>query len=204
MSSDLPASRDRPIEGRRDLEVQDALQPDVSLGDWRLTVADGARQRVVQSACRTRDWFNFGNNPRRGDRSSAAEATIDRVRADLHVSIRTRHAHYAHVATHVPPVHCIVTDAGTLLSHAHLQDADRSAGQDWPPGRGTANWQGVPDLRRAAGVPAAMTCLTCEDLAFQGADLGAVFRAAPAQGRSRPGRIPGAQAASGGRSPRRR
>lgn len=266
MVEDLPAWRDWLIEGRRDLELQDFLKPEVLLGDWRavvtqaraeldgfegrlgihgpfhdlpLDIADrelvpilsrrmvtaveaaaalGARQMVVHSPYKTWDWFNFGNNPRVGNTPSAAERTIARVQANLaeavrlaethgvtlvieniedidpswrrdlaasfgsdavRVSIDTGHAQYAHAATGAPPVDYFVTDAGAMLSHVHLQDADGHADRHWPPGRGTVNWHAVfraiaalpqvphlvLELRHAADIPAAMTWLEREGLA---------------------------------------
>ena len=178
----------------------------------------GASQMVIHSPYTTWDWFNFGNNPRAGNRPSAAEQKIARVHAILkdavaraeaegitlvieniediepgyrhdlalsfasdavRLSIDTGHAHYAHHATGAPPVDYFVTDAGAMLSHVHLQDADGFADRHWPPGRGTVNWHAVfraiaalpqrphlvLELREAADIPAAMAYLTREGLA---------------------------------------
>ena len=178
----------------------------------------GATQMVVHSPYKTWDWFNFGNNPRVGNRPSDAEDTIARVLANLRdavtlaeahgvtlvieniedivpgwrrelaaafgsenvrVSIDTGHAHYAHGATGAPPVDYFVTDAGEMLAHVHLQDADGFADRHWPPGRGTVNWHAVfraiaalpqrphlvLELRDPADIPAAMAYLTGEGLA---------------------------------------
>lgn len=105
----------------------------------------------------------------------AASFASDAVR----VSIDTGHAHYAHGATGAPPVDHFVTDAGAMLSHVHLQDADGFADRHWPPGRGTVNWHAVfraiaalpqlphlvLELRDPADIPAAMAYLTGEGLA---------------------------------------
>ncbi|PWK58100.1 sugar phosphate isomerase/epimerase family protein [Roseicyclus mahoneyensis] len=108
-------------------------------------------------------------------RELAASFASDAVR----LSIDTGHAHYAHHATGAPPVDYFVTDAGPMLSHVHLQDADGFADRHWPPGRGTVNWHAVfraiaalpqrphlvLELRHAADIPAAMAWLEREGLA---------------------------------------
>ena len=108
-------------------------------------------------------------------RELAASFGSDAVR----LSIDTGHAHYAHHATNAPPVDYFVTDAGAMLSHVHLQDADGFADRHWPPGRGTVNWHAVfraiaslpqcphlvLELRHAADIPAAMAYLEGEGLA---------------------------------------
>ena len=108
-------------------------------------------------------------------RELAASFGSDAVR----VSIDTGHAHYAHATTGAPPVDFFVTDAGPMLSHVHLQDADGFADRHWPPGRGTVNWHAVfraiatlpqrphlvLELRHAADIPAAMGYLEREGLA---------------------------------------
>ncbi len=177
----------------------------------------GATQMVIHSPFTTWDWFNFGDNPRSGNRPSAFEAKMDRVLALLapavaraeacgvtlvieniediapgfrrelatrfasdavRLSIDTGHAHYAHCATGAPPVDYFVTDAGAMLAHVHLQDADGYADRHWPPGRGTVNWHAVfraiaalpqrphlvLELRDAADIPAAMAWLEREGL----------------------------------------
>lgn len=97
----------------------------------------------------------------------------------VRLSIDTGHAHYAHCATGAPPVDYFVTDAGAMLAHVHLQDADGFADRHWPPGRGTVNWHAVfraiaalpvephlvLELRDAADIPAAMAYLEREGLA---------------------------------------
>ena len=69
----------------------------------------------------------------------------------VRLSVDTGHAHYAHSATAAPPVDYFVTDAGALLAHVHLQDADGYADRHWPPGRGTVNWHAV--FRAIAALP---------------------------------------------------
>ncbi len=97
----------------------------------------------------------------------------------IRLSIDTGHAHYAHGATGGPPVDYFVSDAGEMLAHVHLQDADGFADRHWPPGRGTVNWHAVfraiaalpqrphlvLELRYAADIPAAMAYLSREGLA---------------------------------------
>lgn len=97
----------------------------------------------------------------------------------VRLSIDTGHAHYAHGATGAPPVDYFVTDAGEMLAHVHLQDADGFADRHWPPGRGTVNWHAVfraiaalpqrphlvLELREANEIPAAMDYLSREGLA---------------------------------------
>jgi sugar phosphate isomerase/epimerase len=108
-------------------------------------------------------------------RDLAASFASDAVR----LSIDTGHAHYAHCATGAPPVDYFVTDAGAMLAHVHLQDADGYADRHWPPGRGTVNWHAVfraiaalpqrphlvLELRDAADIPAAMEYLEGQGLA---------------------------------------
>jgi sugar phosphate isomerase/epimerase len=97
----------------------------------------------------------------------------------VRLSLDTGHAHYAHHATGAPPVDYFVTDAGALLAHVHLQDADGFADRHWPPGRGSVNWHAVfralaalphrphlvLELRDPADIPAAMAWLEREGLA---------------------------------------
>lgn len=97
----------------------------------------------------------------------------------VRLSIDTGHAHYAHHATGAPPVDYFIHDAGAMLSHIHLQDADGFADRHWPPGRGTINWHAVfaaiaalpqrphllLELRDSADIPAAMAWLEREGLA---------------------------------------
>ncbi|AHM04567.1 hypothetical protein roselon_02229 [Roseibacterium elongatum DSM 19469] len=95
------------------------------------------------------------------------------------LSIDTGHAHYAHGATGAPPVDYFIADAGPLLAHVHLQDADGFADRHWAPGRGTVNWHAVfaaiaalpqrphlvLELREAADIPVAMDYLSGQGLA---------------------------------------
>lgn len=68
----------------------------------------------------------------------------DHLGADVvGLSIDTGHAHYAHGATGAPPVDFFVRDAGTRLSHVHLQDADGYADRHWEIGKGTIRWHAV-------------------------------------------------------------
>ena len=97
----------------------------------------------------------------------------------VRLSLDTGHAHYAHHATGAPPVDYFIQDAGALLAHVHLQDADGFADRHWPPGRGTVNWHAVfaaiaalpqrphlvLELRDAGDIPAAMAWLEREGLA---------------------------------------
>jgi sugar phosphate isomerase/epimerase len=69
----------------------------------------------------------------------------------LRVSIDTGHAHYAHVSTGAPPVDYYVTDAGAMLDHVHLQDADGFADRHWSLGEGTIRWAAV--FRAIAALP---------------------------------------------------
>jgi sugar phosphate isomerase/epimerase len=110
----------------------------------------------------------------------ARRALADSFASDaVRLSIDTGHAHYAHCATGAPPVDYFVTDAGAMLGHVHLQDADGFADRHWPPGRGTVNWHAVfraiaalpqrphlvLELRDPADIPAAMAYLEREGLA---------------------------------------
>ena len=97
----------------------------------------------------------------------------------VRLSIDTGHAHYAHHATGAPPVDYFIHDAGAMLDHIHLQDADGFADRHWPPGRGTINWHAVfaaiatlpqrphlvLELRDSADIPAAMDWLERQGLA---------------------------------------
>jgi sugar phosphate isomerase/epimerase len=205
LSLDMADAEIAPIVARRFVTGVDAA------------AALGATQMVIHSPFTTWDWFNFGDNPRSGNRPSAFEAKMDRVLALLapavaraeaegvtlvieniediepgfrrelatrfasdavRLSIDTGHAHYAHCATGAPPVDYFVTDAGAMLAHVHLQDADGFADRHWPPGRGTVNWHAVfraiaalpqrphlvLELRDAADIPAAMAYLEREGL----------------------------------------
>ena len=57
--------------------------------------------------------------------------------AALRLSVDTGHAAWAHVSAGAPPVDRFVSDAGELLGHVHLQDADGYADRHWVLGEGT-------------------------------------------------------------------
>ena len=111
-----------------------------------------------------------------GDRAELASSFGSEA---VKLSIDTGHAHYAHHATGAPPVDFFVTQAGAMLDHVHLQDADGHADRHWAPGEGTIRWHQVfralaalpvrphlvLELRRAADIPAAMAYLEREGLA---------------------------------------
>ena len=59
------------------------------------------------------------------------------------LSVDTGHAHYAHGSTGAPPVDYYIADAGGLLDHIHLQDADGYADRHWSLGEGTIRWAQV-------------------------------------------------------------
>lgn len=59
------------------------------------------------------------------------------------ISIDTGHAAYAHGSTGAPPVDYFVLDAGEMLQHVHLQDADGYADRHWPIGYGDINWRAI-------------------------------------------------------------
>lgn len=63
----------------------------------------------------------------------------------LALSIDTGHAAYAFGSTGAPPVDYFVHDAGNLLQHVHLQDADGYADRHWPIGYGNINWRAIFD-----------------------------------------------------------
>lgn len=63
----------------------------------------------------------------------------DRVK----LSVDTGHAHYAHSSTGAPPVDYFIQDAGAMLEHVHLQDADGYADRHWSLGEGTIRWDSV-------------------------------------------------------------
>lgn len=96
----------------------------------------------------------------------------------LRLSIDTGHAHYAHGTTGAPPVDYFVKDAGDLLAHVHLQDADGYADRHWTIGAGTIRWHAVfeaiaaltvrprliLELNDKAGIPASMRFLAEQGL----------------------------------------
>jgi sugar phosphate isomerase/epimerase len=55
----------------------------------------------------------------------------------LRLSVDTGHAAWAHVSAGAPPVDRFVSDAGELLGHVHLQDADGYADRHWVLGEGS-------------------------------------------------------------------
>tara|TARA_R110002020_G_scaffold50791_1_gene143650 strand:+ start:17619 stop:18479 length:861 start_codon:yes stop_codon:yes gene_type:complete len=59
------------------------------------------------------------------------------------LSVDTGHAHFAHVTLGAPPADCFIQDAGALLEHVHLHDADGYADRHWSLGRGTVAWHAV-------------------------------------------------------------
>ena len=61
----------------------------------------------------------------------------------LRLSVDTGHAHWAHCAGGAMPADRFIRDAGALLGHVHLQDADGHADRHWPLGCGNIGWHGV-------------------------------------------------------------
>lgn len=55
----------------------------------------------------------------------------------LRLSVDVGHAYWAHVSCDAPPVDRYVSEAGNLLTHVHLQDADGYADRHWVLGEGT-------------------------------------------------------------------
>ena len=96
----------------------------------------------------------------------------------LQLSIDTGHAHYAHGSTGAPPVDYFVRDAGEMLAHVHLQDADGHADRHWQIGQGNILWPsvfaaiaGLPvkprlilELANKATIPASMEYLEAQGL----------------------------------------
>ncbi|SON56543.1 Xylose isomerase-like TIM barrel [Hartmannibacter diazotrophicus] len=88
----------------------------------------------------------------------------------VRLSVDTGHAHYAHGSNGAAPVDYFVKDAGALLEHVHLQDADGYADRHWGIGEGTIRWHAVfraiaelpqkprlvLELRDAAKIPSSM------------------------------------------------
>ncbi|WP_137702958.1 sugar phosphate isomerase/epimerase family protein [Marimonas lutisalis] len=58
----------------------------------------------------------------------------------LRLSVDTGHALWAHVSAGAPPVDRFIQDAGELLGHVHLQDADGYADRHWVLGEGDTNF----------------------------------------------------------------
>jgi len=92
----------------------------------------------------------------------------------LRLSIDTGHAAYSHGRTGGHPVDYFVRDAGALLHHVHLQDADGHADRHWRIGEGSVPWPEVfralaahappearlvLELRDKGGIPASMEYL---------------------------------------------
>lgn len=72
----------------------------------------------------------------------------------LKLSIDTGHAQLAHGQYKAPPVTDFIADAGALLGHVHLQDADGWADRHWHPGEGTLPWPAIFNaLRRLDATP---------------------------------------------------
>lgn len=71
-------------------------------------------------------------------------AMVEGIGSDwLRLSIDTGHAQLARRMSGAPPVDYFVRDAGTLLSHVHLQDVDGHADRHWAPGDGEIEWRAV-------------------------------------------------------------
>lgn len=70
---------------------------------------------------------------------------------NLKVSVDTGHAALAHGQYGAPPVTDFLTQAGDLLAHVHLQDADGYADRHWHPGEGTLPWPAIFQAIRDAG-----------------------------------------------------
>lgn len=96
----------------------------------------------------------------------------------LQLSIDTGHTHYAHGSTGAPPVDYFVRNAGEMLAHVHLQDADGYADRHWQIGQGNILWPTVfaalaeltvkprliLELEDKAGIPASMAYLAAKGL----------------------------------------
>lgn len=76
------------------------------------------------------------------DRRLLAEAVNSK---HLKLSVDTGHAHLVHGSNGAPPVDCFLKDAGEMLAHVHLQDADGYADCHWIPGEGSILWAPVFD-----------------------------------------------------------
>lgn len=63
--------------------------------------------------------------------------------AALRLSVDTGHAEWAHVSAGGPPVDRFISDAGELLGHVHLQDADGYADRHWVLGEGSIDFPAV-------------------------------------------------------------
>jgi sugar phosphate isomerase/epimerase len=94
--------------------------------------------------------------------------------AALQLSVDTGHAEYARGHTGAPPVDYFIRQAGEMLGHVHLQDADGYADRHWAIGEGTIRWPSVfaeiakltskprlvLELKRARDIPKSMDYLT--------------------------------------------
>ena len=64
---------------------------------------------------------------------------------NVKLSVDTGHAHLVHGSNGAPPVDYFLKDAGEMLAHVHLQDADGYADRHWIPGEGSVMWTSVFD-----------------------------------------------------------
>ena len=62
---------------------------------------------------------------------------------NLRVSLDTGHAALTHGRYGAPPVVGFIAQAGDLLGHVHLQDADGYADRHWHPGEGILPWPAI-------------------------------------------------------------
>jgi len=76
------------------------------------------------------------------DRRLLAEAIASPC---LKLSVDTGHALLVQGSNGAPPVDYFLKDAGDMLAHVHLQDADGYADRHWVPGEGNVNWTSVFD-----------------------------------------------------------
>lgn len=76
------------------------------------------------------------------DRRMLAEAVDS---PNFKLSVDTGHAHLVHGSNGAPPVDYFLKDAGEMLAHVHLQDADGYADRHWIPGEGSILWTSVFD-----------------------------------------------------------
>lgn len=72
---------------------------------------------------------------------------------NLKLSVDTGHAHLVHGSNGAPPVDYFLKDAGKMLAHVHLQDADGYADRHWIPGEGSIMWTSVFDAIAALEHP---------------------------------------------------
>lgn len=76
------------------------------------------------------------------DRRMLAEAVDS---PNFKLSVDTGHAHLVHGSNGAPPVDYFLKDAGEMLAHVHLQDADGYADRHWIPGEASILWTSVFD-----------------------------------------------------------